>query len=435
MKRVTLFLSLLTVLLVQTVSQAALSAVVQDPFGSQKEIPVVRLDGKDYVPLYALAGAGKFLYDFDRITRKAVLQNDEKLIQIMPDNNSFSCNSELAYSTEKPLMHKGGVYFPVSSIPVLMEKIGLDKYTLIFKELQEYEPALALDKKEVILHTEKKVEKNEDSSQDLVEKAQKDKVDKLPRVLIQQDTKVEEVYKSIDHMLKYIVLDPGHGGQDPGGVGVTGLREKMVVMKVSDMVRQVLAQKLPDVEVITTRVANNQYVSLADRTKMANDLVKKSKHGVFISIHANISRDGKASGYETYFLSSNPSDDSARAVSALENGYFAVEKKDLSIVSKVLSGMLDAELIRQSQMLAESVTAGYQKNLPSGTLNRGVKSARFYVLEGVMVPSILTEIGFLSNPREEKLMKDDAYLRVVANAIAEGIINFVLNYNKYKGFS
>lgn len=444
MKKPLVFLFLFILCLFQNVVLAGDSALLKDPFGSEKTIPVTQLNGYSYISLFDLAEVGNFLYDFDRITRKAILQNDQKLVQILPGSHAFSCNVELVYAEVKPLIHNGGVYFPVSSLPLLMGKIGMEKYALILQKDPQGDdlarnslPSVKQDPKPLLTLSD--VQKDTDLSKEKEESKDQSEnpsfPSETPRILEKQDTSIAEAYKSSEHMLKYIILDPGHGGQDPGGVGVTGLREKMVVQKVSEMVVSILNEKIPDVEIVLTRIGNHQYVSLSGRTTMANEMVKKSKHGLFISIHANMSRDGRASGYETFFLTKNPSDDSAREAAALENGYFEMEKKDANMVSRLLSGMLDAELIRQSRMLAENITAGYQKNLPSGTLNRGVKSARFYVLEGVMMPSVLTEIGFLSNPREERLMKDEAYLRTVANAIADGIVNFVLNYNKYKGFS
>jgi N-acetylmuramoyl-L-alanine amidase len=446
MKKPLLFLFLFILFFTQMMVLADERAIIKDPFGSEKTIPIHQLNGVSYVSLYDFAEAGNFLYDFDRFTRKVILQNDQKLIQILPGSHTFSCNVELVYADMKPIIHNGGVYFPVTSLPLLMGRIGMEKYALILQKesesdsladkgqssaLQNPKPRLSL----ADASQDREGSKNADEGKNsLVEVPSLPSVDS-PRILDKQDASIKDSYRSSDHMLKYIILDPGHGGQDPGGVGVTGLREKIVVQKVSEMVKEILNEKIPDVEIVLTRTANHQYVSLSSRTAMANEMVKKSKYGLFVSIHANISRDGRASGYETFFLTKNPSDDSAREAAALENGYFEIERKDANVVSRLLSGMLDAELIRQSRMLAENITAGYQKNLPAGTLNRGVKSARFYVLEGVMMPSVLTEIGFLSNPREERLMKDDAYLRTVANAIADGIINFVLNYNKYKGFS
>ncbi len=231
-----------------------------------------------------------------------------------------------------------------------------------------------------------------------------------------------------EHGIRTIVIDPGHGGKDPGAVGrKLCVREKDVNLGVALKLKQMLEKEL-GVKVLLTR-PDDRFVSLQERTKFAND----AKADLFISLHSNSSKAMEGKGIEVYYLSTAKTTE-ARAVEALENSVveeFEGGKKatakydDLSII---LSDILQAEHLEGSNTLATQI----QQNLIAGTkaLDRGVKQANFYVLRGAFMPSVLIEMGFLSNPQEEQLLGCDEYQDRMARTILEGIKRFKYRYDK-----
>ena len=215
-----------------------------------------------------------------------------------------------------------------------------------------------------------------------------------------------------------IIIDPGHGGKDPGAIGPGGLLEKNITLAVALKLRDVL-QKHYGYEVFLTR-ETDEYLSLEERTELAN-----TEHGdLFVSIHVNSAPSKTTRGIETYFLSLATTSDEMRAA-AKEN---AASSSKLSDLQAILLDLMQNAKINESARLAESV----QDDLVSGLAtkydkvkNLGVKKAPFIVLIGAQMPSILTEIAFLSNPTELQRIKNHRYLDNVATQIAAGISRYV----------
>ena len=219
-----------------------------------------------------------------------------------------------------------------------------------------------------------------------------------------------------------IVVDPGHGGKDPGAIGYRGIREKDITLAVAREVRRI-AEKRLGVKVVLTRT-RDVFIPLWERSKIANRLGAS----MFISIHCNFSRNHYARGLETYFLS-NARTKWERAVAALENASVKYEinyQKQYGMVRKILGDMAQNRYLKESQVLAESIQESVVRK--TGTVNRGIKQAGFYVLLFTHTPSVLVETGFISNPREAKRLKSRWYIRRIAEGIVDGI---ALYLNKY----
>ena len=220
--------------------------------------------------------------------------------------------------------------------------------------------------------------------------------------------------------LRTIVLDAGHGGHDPGAQGPTGLQEKDVALDVTRRVAKLVQEKL-DVKVRLSR-DGDYFVPLRDRTSFAN----KERADLFVSIHANAHREAANEGVETYFLSSEATDSAARHVAALENSVVQLEtpaaRGKMDVVKSILWELAQSQFQLESSRLAETVQDSMTQALriPS----RGVKQAGFYVLGGAAMPAILIEIGFVTNPREERKLKDSRYRDEIARAIFEGIADY-----------
>ncbi len=216
-----------------------------------------------------------------------------------------------------------------------------------------------------------------------------------------------------------IVLDPGHGGKDPGAIGLQKTQEKDIVLDVSKRAKELLEQE--GVKVILTR-DDDIFIPLAERAKIAN----KQGAKLFVSIHCNAHRSRKYSGTETFFLS--PAKDSqARNTAALENASLLMEKdppvKDLSEIEGIIADMLHSEYIKESYHLAGYIQEQLGNRLNRN--NRGINQAGFYVLAGAFMPSVLVEIAFISNPSEEKLLKTASFRQKAAQSIADGVMEFL----------
>jgi N-acetylmuramoyl-L-alanine amidase len=231
--------------------------------------------------------------------------------------------------------------------------------------------------------------------------------------------------------LKTIVLDAGHGGHDSGAVGPGGLMEKDVVLDVTRRVAKLVRDRL-DVKVLLSRDGDH-FVTLRDRTSFAN----KERGDLFVSIHANAHRASWSSGVETYFLSSEATDNAARQVAALENSVVQLEKPSggggrassrMEAVKQILWDLAQSEYQVESSRLAEVVQDSMTQSLKIS--NRGVKQAGFYVLGGAAMPAILVEIGFVTNPKEERRLRDSRYRDEIAKAIYAGLAEYKRHWDQ-----
>jgi len=217
-----------------------------------------------------------------------------------------------------------------------------------------------------------------------------------------------------------IVIDPGHGGRDPGAVGPTGSYEKDRTLEIALMVRDLLSIRMPELRVVLTRTTDD-YISLGARTRIAN----RNRADLFVSIHCNAAENREAHGFETFFLSRARTDD-ARAVEMLENG--ALQLDDIPAapddpLSFLLADMAQSIFQNQSSLFAGSIQSGFRTSFPQRR-DRGVKRAGFYVLRGAYMPAVLIEVGFISNPEEERELLSLDFRFRAAEAIVEAIMNY-----------
>jgi len=215
-----------------------------------------------------------------------------------------------------------------------------------------------------------------------------------------------------------IVIDAGHGGKDPGALSPTGAREKDVVLDITKRLRKILKGKL-DFRVITTR-DTDRFIPLEERTVIANT----QKADMFISIHANASRNRKAHGVETYFLNLS-TDKEAMELAALEN---STSTKNIGQLQSILNDLMQNSKIKESSRLASCVQAalvGKLRKSYSNVNDYGVKQAPFYVLIGAQMPSILVEVSFISNKMESKRLASPAYRQKIAEGLADGVQKYI----------
>ncbi len=221
-----------------------------------------------------------------------------------------------------------------------------------------------------------------------------------------------------------VVIDPGHGGDDTGARGPSGLLEKDVTLDIARRLKARIVGDL-DAQVLLTRDADHA-IALDERTAIANH----NHADLFVCIHANASRRTNARGAETYFLSYQATDDDSRAVAAIENNALGLEEgvQGSGNLQMVLWDLAQSAFLKESSALAEIV----QENLNDALdiRNRGIKQAPFRVLMGATMPAVLIEVAFISNPDEEKRLKDPAFKDRLSGAIFDSVKRFGDKYVK-----
>ena len=216
--------------------------------------------------------------------------------------------------------------------------------------------------------------------------------------------------------IQRIVIDPGHGGKDPGCIGKKKLQEKSVVLDVSLRLKELLESL--GLEVILTR-ETDIYLAPETRTVVAN----QKQADLFISIHANANRNSKLSGVETFYLNLSQ-DPSVVETAAREN---ATSTKNISKMRETLQKILQNTKIPESKELAQVIQNNLVQRLSqkySGVRDLGVKGGPFWVLIGAEIPSVLVEISYLSNPTEEERLRNPEYRQLAAQGIYQGIIAY-----------
>ncbi|MDD5440425.1 MAG: N-acetylmuramoyl-L-alanine amidase [Candidatus Omnitrophica bacterium] len=231
--------------------------------------------------------------------------------------------------------------------------------------------------------------------------------------------------------VRTVVIDPGHGGKDPGALGRYGIREKNLVLDIGKRLKDDL-ERDGQFKVSMTR-ADDTFISLKERPRVAN----RARADLFISIHSNASKSRNAKGFEVYYLS-DAADDNARALEAAENESLLYDTGSTAgappdAVEATLWDMALAENRVESRELADYVCDASKDGLCTKT--RGSKSANFYVLKGTHMPSILIEVGFVSNRSEAENLNDPNYRQRIAAAIGDGIRAYKAKFEKTEGFT
>lgn len=227
--------------------------------------------------------------------------------------------------------------------------------------------------------------------------------------------------EAVEDEAPLVMIDPGHGGKDNGAKGKNGLMEKDINLDISKRVKNILEEQYK-YRVLLTR-ESDEFVALDDRGKMAND------HGadLFVSVHVNAAKRKTAKGIETYYLGRGSSEQ-ARETASRENGdvFHAVESnKDLQYI---LADMISTKKINYSSYAAAKIQDHLYRSMSkrySDVKNLGVKEGPFFVLHHTNMPSILVEVGFITNAQEEERLRSSSYLNKLAASIAQGIHDYL----------
>ncbi len=227
-----------------------------------------------------------------------------------------------------------------------------------------------------------------------------------------------------------ILIDPGHGGEDPGAVGSypdgkksVQIREKDVVLKIALSLARTLRAAYPDKQILLTR-SDDTYVTLENRAEMANKLLGASSDTIlYISLHANstFNRLSKARGFEVWYLPPE-----YRRTLLDPNGR---DSADADLIP-ILNSMLEEEISVESIVLAREILAGLDRTIGSLTEDRGLRQESWYVVRNAKMPAVLVEVGFMSSPEEAARLADDSYLKDIAAGLYAGISSFISRFER-----
>jgi N-acetylmuramoyl-L-alanine amidase len=247
----------------------------------------------------------------------------------------------------------------------------------------------------------------------------------IPKAAKHTSTGKNSLTRALGLKVDRIVIDAGHGGHDQGTEGPKGLLEKDLVLDVAMRLGQLVEERM-GAEVIYTRT-DDTFVPLEQRTALANE----KKADLFLSIHANSSSYPRIAGVETYYLNFTDSKE-ALDVASREN---ASSQKSIFELQDIIQKITLHDKAEESKEFAGRVQAAlyaFSGRNVAGEKNRGVKKAPFVVLIGASMPSVLAEIGFLSNPREEALLKKPDYRQKLAEALFRGVTRYAESLSHFQ---
>lgn len=230
--------------------------------------------------------------------------------------------------------------------------------------------------------------------------------------------------KQAKYSVAAILVDPGHGGKDTGAIAEFGdmrLLEKDLTLEVSKRIVDLLKARYPDRKILLTREGDT-YPTLDERVEMANTIaLKKDEAIIYVSVHANASFNKNAKGFEVWYL--NP--EYRRTVVDADT----VKEKGKEI-APILNAMLEEEFTTESIILARKVYDRLGASIGAQSPGRGIRAEEWFVVRNAKMPSILIEMGFITNPDEGSLLSGSGYLRKIGDAIYNGIVDFIEHFER-----
>ena len=237
-------------------------------------------------------------------------------------------------------------------------------------------------------------------------------------------------YSNVKNKLKFdkIVIDPGHGGSDPGSIGYKGVKEKDITLAVGKKLGEYIKEHMPDVEVVYTR-EDDSYLGLAELGHFAN----LAEGDLYVSIHCNSFHNRHVSGTEVYFLGLHKSD-AAFEVMKRENSVFKEEvNTDLSQEDLLVYELAHSGFISTSEKIAYMIDDQFKNR--AQRKSRGVKQAGFQVLFEASMPAVLVELGFITNPAEQRFLTSDYGQSIMASALFRAIRDYKVEYESKQAYN
>ncbi len=397
MRTIAVYISLLLTIAVSAALSQDRQLTLIDAAGNSRIVQVLVFDKEDYLPLAEVAQAWGAEARWSALEGAADIRLPGHTLRLAADNTFFVCDSRSCNLYNPVRQYQGELWVPLE----LFQRFLVPQWgrSIIWDEAGR---RLSLGG------------------------VQPDQV----RSPVLRPRRTDDGRRGV----RKVVLDPGHGGKDPGAVGPRGTCEKDVNLDIVLKLKTILEDELGLLVVLTR--GDDSFVALSERTALAN----KEGADLFISVHCNAAPKKKRAlatmrGVETYFLSVAKTDE-ARATAAMENAAVEFERpdrraRDQDEVQFILWDMIQNEFLIESSDLAELVQESIRSRvrIPS----RGINQAGFYVLNGAYMPAILVESAFISHKDEEKLLKTDAFREQIARGIAGGIASFARKHQRPLG--
>jgi N-acetylmuramoyl-L-alanine amidase len=335
--------------------------------------------------------------EFNNINSALLIKKLDKTVYISNFTNYVIIGGEKFFLNDFVTSEMGQFFIPVDGAIEILKYFSKDNYLFYLSEGD-----LVFDDGENVKNA---VEKNEFPPDDLFEKKSTYKDDKVKKI-------------------RAIIIDPGHGGKDPGSVGYNGLKEKDVVLSTALILQKKIKDKYPDKTIIMTR-DRDVFIPLEERANIANRTYEKLGETIFISIHVNSSRSSKSYGFETWHLNADYKRDILNKESI----------SDDKSVANIVNAMMIEEIYKESKELAKNIQDKLEERIGYVSKNRGIKEEKYFVIKKSVMPAVLVEIGFNSNKYEAIRLTNYSYLNKIAAGIFDGLIKFISDYEKTKGFT
>jgi N-acetylmuramoyl-L-alanine amidase len=355
----------------------------------------------DYVPFDVIVETFELDFSFDAATGMLTLGKEGKQARLVPGSTELFVQKDILHLPLPVRMDEGMVLIPAQGVDVILRRIlgRAVRWSYVDGRLATGSDAVV----------------SQSVSRDT-----------------QQKRRTPKTSSAFD--IQTIIIDPGHGGKDPGGVGHRGIKEKDIVLDVSLALYDELRKKFRDKKILITR-ETDIFLSLEERGRFANT-IDPDENALFISIHANASFDVDSRGFETYFLSLSPVDEEARSVASMENSVLTFEYENYDdYLVEIINRIVDVEYRRESMRLASYIQKQLKTVIGKESVDRGVKNAFFYVLKSSKMPGALVEIGFVTNKEESQKMLKGEYQEKIARGITDGISDFISEFRRTEGFT
>ena len=358
-------------------------------------------------------------FDYDQLFGSLTLRKNDKSVKISLDSSYILLGNEQHFINKYVKSENGQILVPENVVDKIcgyldVKKNIVDKKEKIIKKNgDDYYLDISRDKPYNLTKKDAEDGLDEDGYKNDVTD---DKIDVKDKYIY--DKKPENI------KINAIIIDPGHGGQDPGAVGYSGTKEKDIVLKTSLILADKLKRLYPDKKIVLTR-DSDVFPPLDKRSNIANYVFNKYGNSLFVSVHVNASPSSKPYGFETWCLI----EEYRRKI--IKKG----EVSSDSDVENVLNSMLNDEIYKESKELALLIQKSLNKQIGNISKDRGIKEETYFVIKKSIMPAVLVEIGFNTNKYEEIRLTKYSYLNKIADGIFEGINEFIDNYEKSDGYT
>lgn len=340
------------------------------------------------------------------------LRRDGRLVKILINSPYIQLGVKYLFAGEFIKIESGQVFIPVPAAKEIVKYLSPENYKYFINNgVVKYKQDNQL--KKIV----QKQNNNSNKKDTVVKKNSNEKKTVTKKNQVAVNRKIEKF------KINAIIIDPGHGGKDPG-TAKYNINEKDVVLRTALILENKLKEKFSSKKILLTR-KSDVFIPLEERAEFANDILKKYGTSLFISIHVNASVSPKPYGFETWYII----DEYRKQI--IKKGEISNDRD----VEYVLNSMLNEEIYIESKYLAKKIQDNLEEKIGDVSRNRGIKENTYIVIKKPIMPATLVEIGFVSNKYEANRLTKYAYLSKIADGITNGITEFIKEYEESNGFT